>query len=38
MESAHITHADVQNFKQRHFVLTKSDKQYVFVVMYFVDI
>ena len=24
-------------FKQRHFILTKSDKQNVFVVMYFVE-
>ena len=45
MESAHFPHADVQKiapktnkFKQRRFTSTKSDKKYVCVVIYFVDL
>ena len=44
MESAHLPHAGVQKqfkmnrFKQRHFKLSKNNKQYVHVVLYFVDL
>ena len=44
MESAHLPHADVQKqfkmnrFKQRHLKLSKTNKQYVHVVPYFVDL
>ena len=44
MESAHLPHADVQkwfkinSFKQRRFKLSKNNKRYVHVVLYFVDL
>ena len=39
MESAHLPHTDVQKwFKQRHFKLSKNNKQYVDIVRYFVDL
>ena len=44
MESAYLAHADVQKqfkmsrFKQKHFKLSKNNKQYVYVVLYFIDL